>query len=73
MVFSVKQARLISNLKQTDMAKKLGIHVQTYRKIEQNPDLATIEQAKKIAEIVEIPYDEIFFTCNSTLSRVARG
>lgn len=66
MVFSVKQARLLLDLKQTEMAEKLGIHVQTYRKIEQNPNLATIEQAKKISEIVKMPYDQIFFTDNST-------
>lgn len=68
--FSVKQARLMRNLKQDEIAKKLGIHVQTYRKIEKNPDSATIEQAKKISEIVKIPYDQIFFSDNSTLSRV---
>lgn len=66
MVLSIKQARLIHDLKQADIARALGIHVQTYRKIEQNPDLATIEQAKKIAEIVQIPYDQIFFAGNST-------
>ena len=70
MHFSVKQARLLKALRQEDVAKKLKIHVQTYRKIEQNPDLATIEQAKKFAEIVEIPYDKIFFANNSTKSRI---
>ena len=66
MVFSVKQARLLHDLKQAEVAKKLGVHVQTYRKIEQNPDLATIEQAKKFSEIVKIPYDQIFFADDST-------
>lgn len=69
-IFTIKQARLMNELSQSDIAKKLGVHVQTYRKIEQNSDLATIEQAKKIAEIVNVPYDQIFFSNNSTKSRV---
>jgi DNA-binding XRE family transcriptional regulator len=66
MSLSIKQARLMKDLRQTELAEKLGIHVQTYRKIEQNPELATIMQAKKISEIVNIPYDQIFFSENST-------
>ncbi|SFM14317.1 helix-turn-helix transcriptional regulator [Pelosinus propionicus] len=66
MSLSIKKARLMKDLKQDDLAKTLGIHVQTYRKIEQNPELATIAQAKKISKIVDIPYDEIFFSRDST-------
>jgi transcriptional regulator with XRE-family HTH domain len=43
---NIKQARLLKGIKQREMAEALGIHVQTYRKIEQNPNLATIKQAK---------------------------
>ena len=46
---------------QDEMAALLNIHVQTYRKIEETPDIATIEQAKKIAEYLGVSYDEIFF------------
>ncbi|MCI7599602.1 MAG: helix-turn-helix domain-containing protein [Megasphaera sp.] len=43
------------------MADYLHIHVQTYRKIEKNPELATIKQAKMISEYLNMPYDNINF------------
>ena len=43
------------------MADFLGVHVQTYRKLEKDPSAATVEQARKISEITGIPYDQIFF------------
>lgn len=73
MKISVKQARILNDMTQSKMANELGIHVQTYRKIENNPDLATIEQAKMISDITMIPYDEIFFNVDSTLSRENAG
>ena len=69
MQMTIKQARLYKGLTQVELAKALNIHVQTYRKIEQNPELATIEQAKKIAELTGISYNEIFFDSESSLSR----
>ena len=61
MSFTVKQARLHADKTQQDMADILGVHVQTYRKIEEHPERATIEQAKKITDCTGIPYDEIIF------------
>lgn len=61
MAFTVKQARLFAGKKQQKMADFLGIHVQTYRKLEKNPSIVSVEQAKKISEITGIPYDQIFF------------
>ncbi len=69
MPLTLKQARRLKNITQDDMAALLDIHVQTYRKLEENPDLVTIAQAKNISEILEIPYDEIFF-CNPTLFKI---
>ena len=43
------------------MADYLHIHVQTYRKIEKHPELATIKQAKMISEYLNMPYDNINF------------
>ncbi|MED3697405.1 helix-turn-helix transcriptional regulator [Heyndrickxia sporothermodurans] len=68
-VFTLKQARLIKGLTQREMALKLGVHVQTYRKMEREPDEVTVKEAKKISEILGIDYDHIFFNVNSTLSR----
>lgn len=62
MELTVKQARQFKDKTQRQMANLLDIHVDTYRKIERNPDFATVGQAKKISEIVGVPYDKIFFS-----------
>lgn len=69
MKYTVKQARLLAGRTQKHMARSLGVHVQTYRKIEQNPEKATIKQAYIISKETGIPYDNIFFDHNSTFSR----
>ena len=61
MSLTLKQARLVKEKSQRDLAEMLGVHVQTYRKLEENPDLVTIGQAKKLAKYLGISYDEIFF------------
>ncbi len=61
MVYTVSQARKFREKRQQDMANYLHIHVQTYRKIEKKPELATIKQAKEIAEFLNMPYDNINF------------
>lgn len=71
--FTLKQARLLKGLKQDDMAERLGVHVQTYRRMEKHPDTVTIGDAKKISEILGMDYDYIFFNVDSTLSRTFEG
>lgn len=61
MKISLKAARVNAGLKQEDIAEQLGIHVQTYQRIERNSDMATVEQAKKISAIVGVSYEDIFF------------
>ena len=61
MGLSLKQTRLVKGKTQDEMAEKLGVHVQTYRKLEENPNEATIKQAKIISEFLGVPYDDIFF------------
>ena len=62
MGLSLKQIRLVKEKTQDDMAKLLNIHVQTYRKLEENPECITIKQAKEIADYLGVPYDDIFFS-----------
>lgn len=59
---TLKQARLIREKSQDYMADLLGIHVQTYRKLEENPEEVTIKQAKLISVALGFSYDMIFFT-----------
>ena len=69
MVYTVKQAREKKKKTQAEMAKYLGICKDTYRSIEQNPDRATVTQAKAICEFLGFDIEQIFFDKNSTLSR----
>lgn len=69
MKITVKMARCKAGLTQDEMAEKMGLHVQTYRKIEKNPQQTTIEQGIRIAEITGCGFDDIFFGNDSTLSR----
>lgn len=62
MGFSVKQARQYAGYTQKEMAEKLGVSRDTYRKIELFPETASVALAKKISEVVDIPIDQIFFT-----------
>ena len=66
MGFSVKQARQYAGFTQVEIAQKLGISRDSYRKIEAFPDTASISIAKKFSEVVGIPIDQIFFAGKST-------
>lgn len=65
-ILTLKQARLLADLKQDEMAKALGVSRYIYMKLEKNPETATIAQAKAISDILKVPYDEIFFGRCST-------
>lgn len=69
MILTLKQARLLKGLTQKEVARELGVHVQTYSKMEKQPEEITIGDAKKLSEILNVSFDNIFFTTNSTLSR----
>lgn len=58
---TLKQCRILRDKTQEDMAELLNVHVQTYRKIEDNPGSATIDQAKAICDYLKFDYDVIFF------------
>lgn len=61
MRISMKQARVGANMTQAQIADKMGIHPQTYAKIERHPGSATIDQAKQFSKIVGVSMDDIFF------------
>lgn len=61
MVLSLKKTRLLQEKSQKEVADFLGVHVQTYRKLENKPDSATIGQAKAISKFLGVSYDDIFF------------
>lgn len=61
---SLRQVRRLKDKTQEEIAQLLNVHVQTYRKLEENPEFITIGQAKKIADYLGISYNEIFFADN---------
>lgn len=61
MKYTVKQARHLAGKTQKQMAQALNIHVQTYQKIEKNPENATVKQAKIISNETNISLDDIIF------------
>ncbi|MCL9637755.1 helix-turn-helix transcriptional regulator [Bacillus zanthoxyli] len=69
----MKQARLLKGLTQKEVAEKLGVDKDTYRRLEKYPDEAKIKQAKQLSEILGMSYDLIFFNGDSTLSRLTNG
>ena len=65
MQITMKQARVGANMTQQQVADKLGVHVQTYQRMEQNPQDVTIKQGKIFSAIVGCNFEDIFFTDNS--------
>ena len=61
---TLKAARALNNLSQKEVAKMMGVHVDTYRKWEKNPNTLKIGTAKKLAEIFKLDYNDIFFNDN---------
>lgn len=61
MAITMKMARIYAKKTQQQLADKMGVHVQTYAKMENNPEDVTIREAKLFAEIVGLPWEEIFF------------
>lgn len=66
MAFSVKQARNYAGYTQVEMAKKLGISRDAYRRIEKNPEITPIQIAVQISAVTGISIDKIFFSQKST-------
>ena len=60
--YTVKQARVLSDISIRDMAKRLGLSTTTYMNKEKGLSRFYFDEAVKLSEIVKIPMDSIFFT-----------
>ena len=65
MQITMKQARVGADMTQQQVADKLGVHVQTYMRMEQHPQDVTIKQGKQFSDIVGCSFEDIFFTDDS--------
>ncbi len=61
MSVTVKQARIGIEATQQEIADKMGIHVQTYARLEKHPEDMTIKQAIAFANIVKLSVSDISF------------
>ena len=58
MRLSLIQARKLRGKRQIDLAKVLGINVQTYRKLEKQPDLLKIKDLRILSKYLDIPMEK---------------
>ena len=58
---NIKQFRKQAGLRQEDMATELGVSRQTIIAIENNKYNPTLELAKKIAKLLHLAVEDIFF------------
>ena len=65
MQITMKQARVGAEMTQQQVADKLGVHVQTYQRMEQHPQDVTIRQGKEFSAIVGCSFEDIFFAADS--------
>ena len=65
MGYTLRQARMLADKSQIQSANAIGVCLQTYRKLEKNPEQATIAQAKTLSRFFGVPYDSIFFDTDS--------
>ena len=61
MHITMKQARVGADMTQQQVADRMGVHVQTYQRMENNPEDVTIRQGKSFSEIVGVRFEDIFF------------
>ena len=58
MRLSLMQARKLRGKRQIDLAKVLGINIQTYRKLEKKPDLLKIKDLRILSKYLDIPMEK---------------
>lgn len=58
----LKDVRKVARFTQAQVAGILGVSTPTYIKFEQNPDMLTIEDAKKLAQLFNVSVQQIFFS-----------
>lgn len=66
MQFTIKQARKYAGLTQEQLAVSIGVHRQTYMRIERDPATATIGQINKISDVTGIPVGDFILLNDST-------
>lgn len=63
---TVKQSRLVKEQTQESCAMAIGVHVNTYRNLEEHPEKFTILQAVKLCKFLGIDYNRVIFLPESS-------
>lgn len=63
---TLRQWRLVKERTINDMADACGVHPNTYALWEKNPESVKVKDALKVAEVLGVPVDEIFFNQAAT-------
>lgn len=58
---SLKSARMMRGITQSEMAEKLGVHRNTYASWEEHPEDISIKNADEICKILKLTADDIIF------------
>ena len=61
MKLSLAEARRLRGKRQCDMAKILGGTVQTYRRLERNPELLKVKDIQILSEYLNMPLRDFLF------------
>lgn len=61
-MYSVKQVRVHLGMSQSDLAKELGVHINTYRKMENGKRQWKIDEALMLVRLSGYMFDTIQFS-----------
>ena len=66
----LQEARKRARYSQAQVAGLLGVSRPTYAKMEKFPEDISINDGQRLAQLFEVPFEDIFFTndCNKTYS-----
>ena len=60
-MYTIKQARVGANLTQQEVADLMGVHVQTFARMEKHPEDMTMKEASSFSAIGRVPIEELIF------------
>ena len=66
MVLTMQQARALSGKTMREMACEMGVHENTYRRYEKNPETMTIKQARKFCDLLALKMSDVSFGVNAS-------
>lgn len=58
---TVRQIRLVKEKSQESCANAIGVHVNTYRNLEEHPEKFTVQQAVKLCSFLGTDYNTVLF------------